>query len=128
METVEIETAVYTAMVENADFLAMLPKGAASVFHLQAPSDKRERYPIVVYSVLSDVPVISGDDVEITHAVTMRVHIVTNDGQYSDLYRAVNGIMTGQGFRRIQTTPYVEDGKKILIADYRIGVNAEWRP
>ncbi len=54
----------------------------------------------------------------------MRFHIVTKDGEYEDLNRHLNRILLGLGFFRVQTTPYVEDGEKILITNYRIGVNS----
>ena len=127
METIELESQVYGALTEDTALMALLPKGLDSVFYLQAPGDEMDRYPFLVYAPVSDVPVMAADDKETAHRVTMRVHIITLDGRYGDIYRNVHRIMEGLGFVRSQTTPYVEDGEKILIADYKIGVDSMWQ-
>ena len=127
METMELEAQVYSALTGDTALIAVLANGAKSVFHLQAPSDKSTRYPCLVYTPITDVPAIVGDDIEVTHRVTIRVHIITLDGQYNVIYRHINRIMSGLGFSRVMTNPYIEDGQKILIVDYRIGVSSEWQ-
>lgn len=128
METMELETRVYAGLSGDTALTALLANGADSIFHLQAPSDKITRYPALVYKPISDIPALSGDDVELTHRVTFRIHILTRDGRYGVIYRHVHRIMQGIGFARVQAMPYVENGEKILIIDYRIGVSAEWQP
>lgn len=127
METMELEAQVYSALTGDTALIAVLANGAKSVFHLQAPSDNSTRYPCLVYTPITDVPAIVGDDIEVTHRVTIRMHIITLDGQYNEIYRNVNRIMQGLGFSRVMTNPYIEDGQKILIVDYRIGVSSEWQ-
>ena len=127
METAEIEAAVYGALTGDSVLTAMLADGADSVFHMQAPADLKSRYPALVYSTISDVPAIAGDDEEITHRVSIRVHIMTLDGDYTGPYRQVCKDMAALGFSRYQAYPYIEDGQIIMIADFRIGVNAEWQ-
>ena len=127
METAEIEAAVYGALTSDTTLTAMLADGADSVFHMQAPADLKSRYPALVYSTISDVPAIAGDNEEITHRISIRVHIMTLDGDYAGPYRQVCKDMAGLGFSRYQAYPYIEDGQIIMIADFRIGVNAEWQ-
>lgn len=127
METMELEAQIYAGLCGDTALTALLASGADSIFHLQAPSDNLTRYPALVYTPISDVPALSGDDVELMHRVTIRLHILTRDGQYAAIYRRVHIIMQGLGFARVQATPYVENGEKILILDYRIGVSAEWQ-
>ena len=127
METAEIEAAVYGALTGDTTLTAMLADGADSVFHMQAPADLKSRYPALVYSTISDVPAIAGDNEEITHRISIRVHIMTMDGDYAGPYRQVCKDMAGLGFSRYQAYPYIEDGQIIMIADFRIGVNAEWQ-
>ena len=127
METAELEAQVYGALSGDSSLTAMLGKGADSIFHLQAPGDTRSRYPALVYAPVSDVPALAGDDMELAHRVTIRLHIITLDGRYGDIYRCVHRIMEGLGFARFQTTPYIDDGEKILIVDYRIGVDSTWQ-
>lgn len=127
METAELEAQVYSALSGDSSLTAMLAKGADSIFHLQAPGDTRARYPALVYAPVLDVPVLAGDDMEVAHRVTIRLHIITLDGRYGDIYRRVHRIMEGLGFARFQTTPYKDDGQRILIVDYRIGVDSTWQ-
>ena len=126
METMELEAQVYSALTSDSALIALLANGDESVFHLQAPSDNSTRYPILVYSPISDVPAVVGDDIEVAHRITIRLHVITLDGQYNVIYRHINRIMSGLGFIRVQTTQYIDDGQKVLIIDYRIGVNAQW--
>lgn len=124
METAELEAQVYSGLCADVDLIAELAKAEKSIFHLQAPSDNSARYPAIVYAPISDVPALAGDDIELAHRITIRLHIITLDGQYSGIYRQINRVMQGLGFARRQTTPYVENGQKILIADYIIGVDS----
>ncbi len=127
METMELEAQVYLALTSDSALIALLAKGTKSIFHLQAPGDNNTRYPYLVYSPISDVPALVGDDIEVTHRVTIRIHVVTIDGQYNVIYRHINRIMQEMGFTRVQTTQYIDDGQKVLITDYRIGVSSEWQ-
>lgn len=127
VETMALEAQVYSALTSDSALIALLAKGTKSIFHLQAPGDNSARYPCLVYSPISDVPALIGDDIEVTHRVTIRIHVITLDGQYNVIYRNINRIMSDLGFMRVQTTQYIEDSQKILIIDYRIGVSSEWQ-
>ncbi len=127
VETMELEAQVYSALTGDSALTALLAKGTKSVFHLQAPGDNSMRYPCLVYSPISDVPALVGDDIEVTHRVTIRLHVITLDGQYNVIYRHINRIMSGLGFLRVQATQYIDDGQKVLIADYKIGVDSTWQ-
>ena len=127
METAELEAQVYSELSGDSSLTALLAKGADSIFHLQAPGDNNTRYPCLVYSPISDVPALVGDDIEVTHRVTIRIHVVTIDGQYNVIYRHINRIMQEMGFTRVQTIQYIDDGRKVLITDYKIGVSSEWQ-
>jgi len=116
METAQLEADVYSELINDTEIMELLPKGESSIFHLQAPAVYPD-YPILVYTPISDVPVLHGDNLEELHSVIIRVHIIAQD--YSALYSAVKRVMASLGFTRIQTTPYMEDGKKILIADFK---------
>lgn len=53
----------------------------------------------------------------------VRIHISTKDGNYEEIYAAVQRIMLGLGFMRCQATEFFEDGIKVKIVDYRTGVD-----
>ncbi len=123
METTELEAMVYQALVKDKELMGGLPQKGRPVYHMQKPGTGCRHYPYIVYSVLSDVPALTGEDRELFHRVTMRFHIVTKDGVYEEINRHLNRVLISLGFMRVQTIPYIEDGDKILITDYRIGVN-----
>ena len=92
------------------------------IFHEFNP--KANCLPFIQYSVISDVPSLHGDDKELQSRVTVRIHIVTKDGNYYEIYRQLNQIMIGLGFMRVQTVDMMEDGLKMKVADYRIGADS----
>ncbi|MBR1728067.1 MAG: hypothetical protein IJ728_14350 [Selenomonadaceae bacterium] len=123
MTTSELESEIYSALINEETLTEMLGNAKESIYHLQAPAGEITRYPILVYSPISDVPIMHGDDLESAYRVTIRIHIITKNGEYSEINLIINRIMTMQlGYSRVQTTPYVEEDKKMLICDYRIAV------
>ena len=123
METTELEAQVYDALTSNQKLMGMLPKGGdVPIYHLFAPAGDTQRYPILVYLPIRDVPVDYGDDEETFHRVTIRISIVTSDGQYSELNKVIREIMTQQlEFVRVNTTPAIDfEYKKIILnAEYQ---------
>lgn len=110
--------------------MTLLPNGALSIFHYVMPSALPDKYPAIVYSVISDVPALAGDNQEVAHRVTIRIHVITRErstvAEQTKFQKAcglVKRIMQSLGFVRRQTTPYVEEGRAMLIYDYAIGVD-----
>ena len=119
MDTAQLEAEIYAALTSDETLMGFLPKGKESIFHLQAPSEYPD-YPILVYTPISDVPVLHGDNAENLHRVTIRIHIITGEVDYSEIYAAVKRLMAGLGFTRVQATPFIDEGKRMLITDFRI--------
>ena len=117
MEIAQLEAEIYAALVGDETLMGFLPKGGKSIFHLQAPAVYPD-YPILVYTPISDVPALHGDNRENLHRVIIRIHIIAED--YTEIYAAVRRIMAELGFTRVQATPYIEDGKRMLVTDFRI--------
>ena len=129
METCELEGEIRAALIGNAQLMAVLPLREKAIFHYVAPSTNPSRYPIIVYSPISDVPALSGDNREVAHRVTIRIHVIAaqkrfdvDEQNFRTACRLVNEVMTGLEFRRRQTTPYTEDGKIMIIYDFVKGV------
>ena len=116
MTTAQLEETVYSALISDNTLIGLLQKGGKSIFHLQAPSVYPD-YPIIVYTPISDVPALHGDNAENLHRVTMRIRIV---GGTPAIYESVRRIMTELGFTRTQTTQFLEDGRKIQAVDFYI--------
>lgn len=131
METYELEEEVRAALIGNAELMAVLPKGAAAIYHYVAPTTDPSKYPIIVYSPISDVPALSGDDREVAHRVTIRIHVIASQKRFKleeenfrTTCKLVKEIMTNLYFVRRQTTPYVEEGKTMIIFDFERGVES----
>jgi hypothetical protein len=114
MTVFEAKEAVYAA----------LKNIGVPVYHIQAPAKVYDRCPYLVYSVVSNVPALEGDNIELYARVTFRIHIVTSDGAYKTLYQEVCAAMRGLGFFRVQTNEQREDKIFYAIADFRIGVES----
>ncbi len=120
MQTTELESTIYAAMTADENLMELLPNRESSIYHLQAPSVYPD-LPIIVYSPISDVPVLHGDNSETLHRVTIRLHIVTGENDYSELYAVIKNLMAELGFTRVQSTPFRdEDGEFIMITDWKI--------
>ena len=129
METHELENEVYAALTGNVELLDVLPLREKAIFHYAAPSADPKRYPIIVYSTISDVPALAGDNREVAHRVTIRIHVIaalrrteTDKQNFIAACRLVKNIMEDLGFVRRQTTPFVDDGKLMNIYDFVKGV------
>ena len=121
METSRLEEIVYSALINDSDLMGLLPMGESSIFHLQAPSVLPE-YPILVYSPIDDTPILHGDNKEFMHRVTIRIHIIAEN--YSEIFLEIKRIMSNLRFTRLKSFPFIEDGKKMLITDFKKIVGA----
>lgn len=125
METAELETQVYNALINNETITGLLPKGGESVFHNKTPSIFSE-YPAVVISVISDVPILHGDNKERLHRVLIRIHIIIEeaataeeDNAFTALYVEIKNQLQDLGFTRYQSRPLITEGKRIMVADFK---------
>ena len=116
MDLFEAKEAVYAA----------LKNIGVPVYRITAPAKEYDRCPYLVYSVVSNVPALAGDDGELYARVTFRVHIVTKDGAYKELYQEVCARMGELGFMRVQTTEQRDDKVFFAIVDFRTGVESKW--
>lgn len=122
METAQLEQEVYAALKSDETIKGLLLD--KSFYHLKAPSVYPD-YPILVYSVISDVPVLHGDNLENLHRVTVRIHIIVDEDSYPPLYESIRRVMAQLGFVRLQSTPFIdEDGKFMMITDFNIVIRS----
>lgn len=112
----------YNALQETS-ITALLASGKDSIYH--GWSEDAGTYPVIIFGIVSDVPAMSCDNEEVAHAVTVRIHIVTKDGAYQQIYQAVQAAMKKRGYRRKMTNEINDEDLKILVVDYVITTEME---
>lgn len=77
-------------------------------------------YPVIAYSVISDIPVIFSDDTENGRRVILQVSVVTSDGSDYELVQAVNRRMNARGWVRMNTARVTDGAMRITAIRYVI--------
>ena len=116
---------VYQALQASKELTAQLAKDKKGRCIYHGISPDAGSYPILVYSLVSDVPALTADGLEKERRVTVRIHILTKDGRCSGIYHALQKVMLSLGFLRYQTTELAEKGLFIRVIDYKTGIGAE---
>ena len=119
----DILAKTYAAITGSAELTEQLVYGKKSIYHLQSPD--AGSYPVIVYSVLSDVPALAADNEERERRVTVRVSILTRDGRYGNIYVDVQKAMAALGFVRGNAVEILDKGLKIKVVDYKIGIGVD---
>ncbi|EHG21779.1 hypothetical protein HMPREF9334_00482 [Selenomonas infelix ATCC 43532] len=114
---------VYQALVRTKELTQLLAHGKKSIYHGHSPN--AGTYPVLVYSVISDVPALSADGTELERRITVRIHILTKDGRCRAIHRAVQNTLLPLGFVRAQTQELVEKDIFVEITDYKTAVEGE---
>ena len=114
---------VYQAFVRSKELTQLLVHRKKSIYHGRSPD--AGTYPILVYSVISDVPALSVDGVELERRVTVRIHILTKDGRFREIHKTVQNALLPLGFVRVQTQEIVEKDIFVEITDYKTAMEGE---
>ena len=114
---------VYQALVRSKTLSQLLAHGKKSIYHGRSPN--AGTYPILVYSVISDVPALSADGMELERRVTVRIHILTKDGRFREIHKALQNALLPIGFIRAQTQELTEKDIFVEITDYRTAMEGE---
>ena len=114
---------VYQALVRSRELTQLLAHGKKSIYHGRSPN--AGTYPVLIYSVISDVPALSADGTELERRITVRIHILTKDGRFRAIHRAVQNTLLPLGFVRVQTQEFVEKDIFVEITDYKTAVEGE---
>ncbi|MCI6086198.1 MAG: DUF3168 domain-containing protein [Selenomonas sp.] len=117
-----VKEQVYQALVKSKKLTALLAhdRKGRCIYPMRSPD--AGSYPILVYSVISDVPALMADGEERERVVTVRIHILTKDGNFESILREVQRAMVGIGFVRAQATEFAEGQLFIMAIDYRTGI------
>lgn len=114
---------VYQGLKASSDVTKLLAEGQKSIYH--GWSKDAGSYPVLIYGIASDVPHITADNREISHFVTMRIHIVTTNGAFTKLFHAVNAVMVNLGYMRKMCNEVNDDDLRIMVCDYTISKKVE---
>ncbi len=109
----ELTKEVYSTLSADPAIISHLAEGASGVW--ADLTDYSGRRPVIAYSVISDVPSLFGDDLEIGRRITIQVSIVTTDGVDSAIVQGVAAAMHRLGWTR-ESTNRVTDGKDRITA------------
>ena len=121
-----IKEKVYKALATSRELTTLLVKDRWCRCIYPGISPNAGSYPILVYNIISDVPALVADGVEMERRVTVRIHIMTKDGTYGRIYSAIQRAMLGLGFMRSQTVEITEKDLFILCVDYKIGTGVDY--
>ena len=116
-----IKEQVYQALVKSKKLTALLAhdRKGRCIYPLRSPD--AGSYPVLVYSVISDVPALMADGEEREGVVTVRIRSLIRDGNFDNIVREVERAMAGIGFVRAQATEFAEGNLFIMAIDYRTG-------
>ena len=116
-----IKEQVYQALMRSKRLTSQLAHDRKGRCIYPMRSSDAGSYPILVYSVISDVPALMADGEERERGVTARIHSLTKDGNFESILREVQRAMIGIGFVRAQTMEFAEGNLFIMAIDYRTG-------
>jgi hypothetical protein len=116
---------VYAALMSSRELTSRLVKDRKGRCIYPGQSPDAGSYPILVYNIISDVPALVADGEEMERRVTVRIHILTRDGHYGEIYSALQKVMLRFGFMRGQTVEITEKDLFILCVDYKIGTGVD---
>lgn len=119
-----IAETVYRGLMADRRLISQLHRDCRGrcIYHGRSPD--AGSYPILVYSVISDVPALSADGAELERRVTVRIHVLTKDGVADSITDRVNAVMCSLGFVRAQSLEMAERNFFVNVIDYRIGVES----
>lgn len=109
---------------EKLNSLLAKDKRGQCIYHGTSPD--AGSYPILVYSVISDVPAVVADGEELERRITIRIHITTSDGVFSPIYKEVVKIMLALGFMRVQAVEIIDGDNFVKVVDFRIGTGVDY--
>ena len=120
-----IASKVYQALTASKPLTRLLHRDrrGCGIYHGRSPD--AGSYPVLVYSVISDVPALSADGMEMERRVTVRLHILTKDGACENIEDAARKVMDALGFRRYQSMELAEKQAFVKIMDFKKGTGVE---
>lgn len=110
---------IIDALKENASLTSLLASGADSIYY--GYSEDSGTYPVVVLTIIDDVPDTHADNEEVYGIIRFQVTIITVDAEYDEIERQVKMSMKGIGAMRSICTEFKENNLFYRAIQFRIG-------
>ena len=111
--------AIIDALKDNSNLTSLLSGGADSVYY--GYSEDAGTYPVVVVTIIDDVPDTHADNDEIYGIIRFQVTIITVDAEYDEIERQVKLSMKDIGAMRSICTEFKENNLFYRAIQFRIG-------
>lgn len=112
----DIRKIIYEKLSADTDLIKLLPDKCIYT----AVSENAGTYPVVVLSIIDDVPSLHADDLEINSDIRFQLTIITDDGEYDAIEQLIKNDMTEINATRKITTDIKEDNRYNHVLQYVI--------
>ena len=110
---------IIDALKGNPDLTSLLASGADSIYY--GYSEDSGTYPVVVLTIIDDVPDTHADNEEVYGIIRFQVTIITVDAEYDEIERQVKLSMKDIGAMRSICTEFKENNLFYRAIQFRIG-------
>lgn len=108
-----VEERIYSALTGSTELLSLLADGANSIYN--GRSDDAGTYPVIVFNLISAVPVFHSDNKLRAFSTVHRITIITADGRVSAIRDLVYRVMTDAGFGW-ESTDRLQDSDSVITS------------
>ena len=112
----DIRKIIYEKLSADTDLIKLLPDKCIYT----AVSENAGTYPVVVFSIVDDVPSLYADDLEMNSDIRFQLTIITDDGEYDAIEQLIKNDMTEINATRKITTDIKEDNRYNHVLQYVI--------
>ena len=112
----DIRKVLYEKLNSDKELTALLaPNGIYTTY-----SEDAGTYPVIVISLVDDVPAIHADNRELASHIRFQISIITTDAEYDEIEHIVKSDMFELGAMRRLTTEFREDNLHYRILQFTI--------
>lgn len=115
----DIRKTIIDNLKANTALTALLANGAESIYY--GYSEDSGTYPVVVVTLIDDVPDTHADNEEIYGIVRYQVSIITVDAEYDEIETQVKATMKSIGAMRSICTEFRDNNLYFRILQFKIG-------
>ena len=112
----DIRKLLYEKLNSDEALLTLLAPNGIYVTY----SEDAGTYPVIVISLIDDVPAIHADNREIASHIRFQISIITTDAEYDEIEHIVKKYMRELGAMRRLTTEFREDNLHYRILQFTI--------